>query len=118
MRKVLRVATAALIALLLMGGGAVYFLKAPGFTPERWKAEAANTSSKNPRIYWVSQVEKLLRPGMSKDDIIALLGDPNSKRDNRYSYDLGVNPYGIDYEYFVIEFDSTGKLSRFFIERG
>jgi hypothetical protein len=46
-----------------------------------------------------------------------LLGEPDRRRELSDIYELGVSPYGIDFEYFVIDYDSAGKVTQLRISR-
>jgi hypothetical protein len=48
----------------------------------------------------------------------ALLGEPETKDGARYVYAIGTSAFGVDYEYFVVEFDAAGNLTRHSITRG
>lgn len=88
------------------------------FESARWKAESANESHENPRAGMIVSLEKELKPGMSRADIESLLGEPEGKEGNRYSYFVGTVGYGVDLDEFVIEFDAEGRLARFYIRQG
>lgn len=91
---------------------------AGGFDAQKWKAEKGNVTSKNARITMVGEAEKLLRIGMPRQEVTALLGEPDGNDNNRFEYLLGVSPVGIDFEVFIIEFDAGGRLKSFRSERG
>jgi hypothetical protein len=88
-----------------------------GFDSDHWKAQYDVDDRDNPRAGMVTALERLLTPGMSRDAVLDLLGRPESQDVNQFRYSIGVSPYGIDYEYFVVEFDRDG-LVRTFIMRG
>ncbi len=88
------------------------------FDSAKWKAERGNTSHKNPRIGMVSGVEGLLRVGMTREEVVALPGEPDDKKPEKFTYDLGASPVAVDFEYFVLEFDGAGKLTKFRTEQG
>jgi hypothetical protein len=108
-------AGAATVAALGIGGN---MAAAGGFDSQKWKAERGNETSKNPRVTMVGEAEKLLRVGMTREEVTALLGEPDGNANTRFEYLLGISPVGIDFEVFIIEFDAQGKLVRFRTERG
>ena len=55
--------------------------------------------------------------GMARDEVLALLGPPDSERDGMLVYETGVSPYGIDTEALRIAFDDAGRLVTADIER-
>lgn len=89
----------------------------PGFDSAQWKAQYGTGAVDNPRGGMVGDVEDLLHPGMSRSEVVDLLGKPEQEERERFTYEIGVSPYGIDYEYFVIEFASD-ELVRTYITRG
>jgi hypothetical protein len=89
-----------------------------GFDSDKWKALRSSTARENPRSRMVSKLEQELRPGMTQDEVLALLGEPEIKEGVRYVYSIGASPFGVDYEYFAVEFDAEGKLLRHMITRG
>lgn len=106
-------------ALVLAAGIAVAAGAGGGFDSKAWKAESGSNAVDNPRAGMVADLEKLLRPGMARAEVEALLGQPEGKRgDGAYVYDLGVARYGVDYQWFVVEFDDAGVLIRFSMSQG
>jgi len=89
-----------------------------GFDSEKWKAQRHSSARDNPRAGMLRELEKRLHPGMTQGEVLALLGEPDSKRGTRFTYDLGAPGFGVDYQYFNIEFDAGGKLVRHWIEQG
>ncbi len=90
----------------------------PGrFDSEVWKAHASQDERDNPRAGMVADLRPRLRPGMSRAEVESLLG-PGDGGGARASYALGMAAYGADYEYFVVEYDATGRLTRATIVRG
>jgi outer membrane protein assembly factor BamE (lipoprotein component of BamABCDE complex) len=88
------------------------------FDKDRWAAEAQAKPSENKRSLMTKDLEKRLRQGMSEDEIIALMGQPDSRRDTRFIYNLGTPGFGVDYDHYVIEFDANHKVTRYFTDRG
>lgn len=119
-----RVRLALGVALLMLAGAAIYRVTvsggfAPhGFDAAHWQAQRGSEARDNPRAGMVGDLERLLRPGMTRAEVEALLGMPESQHEGRWIYDLGASPYGIDYEYYVIEFDDAGRLARHQFMRG
>ena len=91
---------------------------AQSFNAEKWKALKGNGSHSNPRIGMVGAAKTLLHAGMSQDEVVGLLGEPDGQKDGRWTYDLGASPYGADYQYLVLEFDGQGKLASVKTEQG
>ena len=54
----------------------------------------------------------LLKKGMSKTEVMALLGKPDSDQPSQIEYTLGMcSGIGLDYDGLIIEFDSDDKIS-------
>lgn len=56
--------------------------------------------------------------GMSKDDILELLGNPNSKTESTFSYYLGYSKNGINTGNLTIKFDENEKVLIFLVNQG
>ncbi len=80
------------------------------FDGERWRNARGMTADDNPRGAMVTDVGRILRPGMTRAEIVALLGVPNGEGGGRLSYDLGFPPRGDSYRYFEIVLDADGRL--------
>jgi hypothetical protein len=87
------------------------------FDAEAWKALRGSDLIDNPRAGMIAALETRLTPGTRRSDVLSLLGEPESRDADRFIYDIGVGPYGIDYEYLVIEF-AGDRVMRTFIMRG
>lgn len=58
-----------------------------------------------------------LQPGMSRADLLALLGEPDDRSGGRFYYTLG-SSYGADVDYLVIAFDAQDRVASAQITRG
>jgi hypothetical protein len=105
------------LTLLTVGAGGYMATstRVDGFDAAKWKAQENNTARNNPRQGMVRDLEKELRQGMTRDEVVALLGKPDLTEQSRYVYEIGASM--LDSLYFVIEFDTDGKLRRHFIEQ-
>jgi hypothetical protein len=118
MRKVW-IGIAGAAALLVLGaGGYMAVTDAGGFDSDQWKAQRFSTARDNPRSHMVGQLKDVLRPGMTKPEVVELLGEPETKDAKRYTYALGTSAFGVDYEYLVVEFDDNERVVRHMITRG
>jgi hypothetical protein len=115
-RSWLRILGAAVLV-MLAAVMAVRAYSPGGFDAARWQALRNSDARDNPRVRMVSDLARLLRPGMTRGDVLALLGEPEARRDGRFLYALGASPYGVDYEYFAIEF-AGDRLVRHALTRG
>lgn len=104
--------------LLALGAGGYVATTARGFNSDKWKAQRHSGARDNPRAGMLGELKKLLRAGMTQDEVLVLLGEPDSKQGTRFTYDLGAPGFAVDYEYFHIDFDADGKLVRHWIEQG
>ncbi len=108
-----RILGAGMIAASMMLGARLDHASAGGFDAERWKAQRGLDLRDNPRQGMMREVRALLHPGLSKAEVLNLLGEPDRRQDNRFEYDLGMRPLGIDYQSLVLDFDASGRLLRF-----
>jgi hypothetical protein len=106
------------VLLALGAGGYMATTTAGGFDSDRWKALRHSTARENPRAGMIGDLQKQLRLGMTPDEVVGLLGQPDTTEGNRYVYRIGTSAFGVDYEYFVVEFGADGKLVRHSIMRG
>lgn len=106
-----------LAGMLAVAGGADMTL-ADSFDAAVWKAHRSDNSVDNPRKGMLSAVEKMLKPGMSRVEITAMLGEPEFTQGNRFVYGFGRPAFGPDMSWFVVEFGADGRLVRHFVERG
>src|SRR5262249_14926043 len=111
----------------LLGGGvvaalatstALYVYRPGRFDAARWQALHGSDARDNPRAGMVGELQRLWRPGMTRAEVEALLGEREQRSRESYIYDLGTSRYGVDYEYFVVEFDAAGRLVRAQLMRG
>lgn len=60
----------------------------------------------------VPALQKVLHPGMRRDEVVGLLGEPDFSDTNRATdtYELGLAGYGVDEEYYEIRY-RDGKLA-------
>ena len=89
----------------------------PTFDKAVWMAAKEEPLEDNPRLWMLRALEAELKPGMNKTEVQELLGPPDRGAANRFVYDLGYTFPSIDYQEYVIEFDDTGKLSRYLLKR-
>lgn len=105
--------SAILAACLLMG-----CQMTDSFDASLWRAQHGSTERDNPRSGLVVALERdHLRAGMARSEVIALLGQPERQTARRDQYALGVSPYGIDYEYYVIDYDDNDRVATFSLKR-
>lgn len=106
----LAAALAALAAAALTQGG--------GFDSAAWKAQHGSSARDNPRSSMVGDAMERLRPGMTRAEVVALLGPADIVEGRIETYSLGVGAYGVDYEYLVLEFDAADRLRSHRLVRG
>lgn len=93
-------------------------MAAEGFDGTKWKSLQGSRARDNPRAGMVSQVEERLKAGMTRAEVVQLLGTPEIDDDRRFTYSLGTSAFGVDYEYFIVEFDEEGRVLRHAVRRG
>lgn len=85
------------------------------FDREVWLAEAGLPGPDNPRgQMYEDLLEKHLKKGMTKAEVLALLGKPDAtSRSRLFSYELGMwSGMRIDTDTLDVEFDGTDKVKR------
>ena len=88
------------------------------FDAARWKAQGSDKGNPSPRYRMLGSIEERLRPGMTRVEVEALLGEPDERHGLDYYSGLGTMFPGIDYDSLVIEFDVAGKLKSYRISQG
>ena len=87
------------------------------FDAETWKS-GANRAKSNPRYEMADAVVKQqIKPGMTREQVVALLGPPDRQQADNYSYLIGAGDLGVDGEGVVVAFDGQGRVTRAFITR-
>lgn len=82
-----------------------------------WMENHDNMDPDNPRgEMYKDLVEKKLKKGMTKEEIIELLGEADIKTEERFlSYNLGMwSGFKMDYDSLDLEFDNKNQLKRFY----
>lgn len=81
------------------------------FDSSAWKSQRGVGAQQNQRGPMVASVEKAIHAGMSRDDVILLLGEPDTSdaATSTDVYELGVARYGIDEEFYEIRYQG-GKV--------
>lgn len=76
------------------------------FDSALWKSQRGVQGTDNRRGGMVDDVEHALRVGMTRDEVHALLGAPDSGEENGSIdvYALGRSPYGIDETYYEVQY--------------
>lgn len=84
------------------------------FDSDAWKSQRGVRAQDNRRGGMVPSLDTSIREGMPRADVIALLGDPDSRNDETDTdvYELGVSELGIDEEYYEIRYRDGNVVSR------
>jgi hypothetical protein len=82
------------------------------FDSSTWKSQRGASAHNNQRGQMVESLEKAIRIGMPHDEVVELLGEPDSSNAETGvdTYELGVSSYGIDEEYYEIRYQD-GKVA-------
>lgn len=104
-----RGACAALILSLSLSACAME--QTPTFDSGAWKAQRGVAAKDNTRGGMLPAVEAVVQPGMSREDVLRLLGEPDATdaATATDTYELGVAKFGIDEEFFAIHY-RDGKV--------
>lgn len=121
----LRILAGVVVSVLLLSVGFLLFLRFfifqnpfndQRFNQSLWAAYSGSTAPNNPRGQMYEDLtKKNLKKGMSKQDVLTLLGEPDvSKEETVFTYNLGAwSGFRIDYDSLDIEFDQDGKVKAF-----
>lgn len=76
------------------------------FDTRTWQSQRGAAPQDNKRGTMVTALEQALRNDMTRDEVIALLGEPDATDAATQTdiYELGVSPFGIDEEYYEIAY--------------
>lgn len=82
------------------------------FDSDAWKSQRGVDTRQNQRGTMVASVEKAIQAGMSRDEVIGLLGEPDGSdaATTTDTYELGVAQYGVDEEFYEIVY-RDGKVA-------
>jgi hypothetical protein len=81
------------------------------FDSDAWKSQRGVAATDNRRGGMLPAMEKVLHTGMTRDEVVALLGEPDisDTQTGADQYELGLAGYGVDEEYYEIRY-RDGKL--------
>lgn len=82
------------------------------FDSASWKSQRGADAQQNRRGTMVAALEKSIDVGMPREQVIALLGEPDSTdaATSTDMYELGVAQYGVDEEFYQIQYQD-GKVA-------
>lgn len=83
----------------------------PQFDSDAWKSQRGAAASDNRRGGMLPALDKVLHAGMTRDEVVKLLGEPDHSDTQAGidQYELGLAGYGVDEEYYEIRY-RDGKL--------
>lgn len=83
----------------------------PRFDSDAWKAQRGVAAKDNARGGMLTAMEAVVQPGMSREDVLQLLGEPDARDagTGTDTYELGVAKFGVDEEYYEIRY-RDGKV--------
>jgi hypothetical protein len=116
MRPMRRVVLLGAVLVLAAVGVTVMRLQSNGFDSKTWQAQRG-VEKNNTRGRMLGALDKYLRVGMPRAEVQLLLGPPDHSEADRDVYELGRSPVGVDFESYVIQYDSAGKVTQFRISR-
>ena len=81
------------------------------FDSDAWKSQRGAAATDNRRGSMLPALEKALHTGMTRDQVVALLGEPDisNAQTGTDEYELGLAGYGVDEEYYEIRY-RDGKI--------
>ena len=115
-RRYTRWLAASLAAVPLLALAAAFLTADPGdpaFDSVVWRAQAGVVSG-NRRFGMIADLEaSKLRPGMTREEVYALLGPPESSRPGRDTWELGIRFFGMDHESYDVRYGPDGRVTGF-----
>lgn len=81
------------------------------FDSDAWKSQRGAAATDNRRGSMLEALEKVLHAGMTREQVVALLGEPeiSDTKTGVDEYELGLAGYGVDEEFYEIRY-RDGKL--------
>lgn len=107
----------AILIILAAGAYLVNKLTEPiSFDSEKWKNQVESEANWSVRWDMMNSLRKNYElKGMTKSEVIELLGEPSQKYNSTFSYDLGPSKRGINYGYLELTFNEKGIVSNFVV---
>lgn len=106
-----------ILALVSSGWFVMKHFSRDTFDAAAWRAQAGKGDQDNPRAGMAATLTtEVLKPGMPRAEVLALLGPPDFQKGQKDYYELGRSAYGVDYEYLVALYEADA-LVRAYIER-
>lgn len=107
-----RVSALCCAVVLLLSLSACAMQTTSNFDSAAWKSQRGVAAQQNQRGPMLNSAEKAVHAGMSRDEVIRLLGEPDISDATTAvdTYELGVAKFGIDEEFFEITYQD-GKVA-------
>jgi hypothetical protein len=105
---------AMLIVALVCWGAVIEFLCIP-FEREGWAAYRPFENDHTRKWMYSDLSKRHLKPGMNRDEVLRLLGKPESQGADYFHYDFGPDsfPLPVDRTILYIYFDKSGRVTDF-----
>ena len=88
------------------------------FDPEKWKNWKESETNWSLRWDMMNSLRNNHQlEGKSKEDIIEMLGEPDSKKEGEFTYFLGMAGHGIDVGNLILKFGKNGKVVQVTVRR-
>lgn len=89
------------------------------FDADRWKNWTESETEWSLRWDMMNSLRNNYKlTGMTKDEIIDLLGEPESQTPTKFTYYLGMAKKGIDTGRLTIQFNENGKVINYMVTNG
>ena len=91
------------------------------FDSEKWKSWIKSNSESDMSLRWdmMNSLRKNYElKGMTRDEIIDLLGEPQRKDQVEFIYNLGYSKHGVNTGSFTIRFGNNDKVTNFSVWEG
>lgn len=118
MNRILKIGLLTVGILILIGFGLKGRITHEKFSSDKWKNWEETESEWSLRWDMMNSLRNNYElNGMTKDEIIELLGEPESQHQNEFSYYLGMAKRGIDIGTLTIKFNEEGKVTNYNVRR-
>ena len=119
MYRNLKIGLFTIVILILIGFGLKGRITHEEFSSEKWKNWEESEAEWSLRWDMMNSLRNRFElKGMTKDEIVKLLGEPELESKTEFSYYLGMAKRGIDTGRLTIKFDESGKVINYNVRRG
>lgn len=83
----------------------------------RWQLGADDTSTNNPRLRMINQIEPIIQIGETKTVLREIFGKPDMAEDRCEIYLLGISEWQVNFTALRLFYDHSDRLEHFAVTR-